>query len=151
VYCTIVFVISLRFVHNYLFEIHFFNGIEKTEWLISVWKTSSCQPLFVKKKILNVVCQICSTINFPLKINDTQQKKKANKKFPKSGTTHSKRRKTKLKLLKNTTAINKKSRSRYSRCPDGRRASEVIVIPCKISLVLVLKFWSIIFDLVYIC
>jgi hypothetical protein len=36
--------------------------------------------------------------------------------------------------------INKESQSRYSRCPDGRRASEIIVIPCKIALVLVLKF-----------
>jgi hypothetical protein len=40
--CTIVFVLCLRFVHNYLFEI---------------------------KICFNIICQICSTFNFPLKIN----------------------------------------------------------------------------------
>jgi exonuclease I len=33
VYCTIVFVISLRFVHNYLFEIHFFQRHRKNRMI----------------------------------------------------------------------------------------------------------------------
>jgi hypothetical protein len=32
-YCTIVFVISLRFVHNYLFEIHFFQRHRKNRMI----------------------------------------------------------------------------------------------------------------------
>jgi hypothetical protein len=33
VYCTIVFVISLRFVHNYLFEIKFFQRHRKNRMI----------------------------------------------------------------------------------------------------------------------
>jgi exonuclease I len=61
VYCTIVFVISLRFVHNYLFEIHFFHRHRKNRMINKCAEDVVMSTVVCKKKLFQ--CYLSDLFN----------------------------------------------------------------------------------------